>query len=326
HHSPWAYAVVDASGDLHHAYDADRLREGRQARLKRREAHLRLKKKGEQKEHAHHSAVPDDLGQIHRPEQPIAKEADVDHRFSRPNFLVAEQQQEADTKCAKSEDALAAKAIYPCLGQRVYEGSKAGGRQDKTRDVDPSGARLLLLAKEEPRENETQEAHGDVDQEDPAPIVVFDQIAAEHRATGRRHNHRHHEYRRSFRAFLRRERAKEHRSADGREDASTRALKDAKCDERFDVPGERAEQRAGREDEERNHEDAFRAETVAGPTADWNEHSEAQKVAGDYPLDRTSRFLPVYVQVFAEFWQRDVHARHVEQVHEKTEHEDDADD
>ena len=71
--------------------------------------------------------------------------------------------------------------------------------------------------------------------------MVFDEITAKNRSAGGCDDHRDHEDCGSFRAFFRREGAKQHRSADGREDASTRALQHAKGDERLDVPGERAE-------------------------------------------------------------------------------------
>ena len=112
--------------------------------------------------------------------------------------------------------------------------------QEQAGHVETAGVRLLLFLQEQAGEDEAEHADRDVDQEDPAPVLVLDQVAAEDGAAGRGHDHRDHEDRGALGALVRWEGAEEHRGADGREHAAADALQDAEGDQRFDAPGEAA--------------------------------------------------------------------------------------
>src|SRR5947207_14101441 len=107
---------------------------------------------------------------------------------------------------------------------------------------------LTLFSEEEARDREAGDADWNVDEEDPAPRLELDEITAEHRAGRGRDGRRDREHGRRRRAFRWREGAIEHRRAHGRQHAAANTLQDAEADERLDVPGERAEERARRQD------------------------------------------------------------------------------
>ena len=78
------------------------------------------------------------------------------------------------------------------------------------------------------------------------------------------------------------------------------------------APGEAAEERADREDDEPDHEDPPPAEQVGEPAAEEQEASEDERVGGDHPLQVLLR----EVEVGLDRGQRDVHDRDVEHDHE----------
>src|SRR5713101_3785061 len=110
---------------------------------------------------------------------------------------------------------------------------------------------LSLFPQEEPGEDQPEHADRDVDQKDPAPVLVLYKVATNDRSAGGRYDERDHKYRGALGALLRREGPKEHGGTDRRKNAAAHALQDTEGDERFDVPGEAAEERAGGEDEQR---------------------------------------------------------------------------
>ena len=69
------------------------------------------------------------------------------------------------------------------------------------------------------------------------PGLVLDQVAAQHRAAGRRHHHGYGKHRPRLRPLRRRECPEHHGHAHGREHAAAHALDHPKGDQAVDIPG-----------------------------------------------------------------------------------------
>ncbi len=90
---------------------------------------------------------------------------------------------------------------------------------------------LLVLAEERHPNTIADDPDRHVDEEDPTPVGVGDEQAAEDRAQRRRGQRRDHDDRARPRPLRRRERPEQHRDADGRQHASADALDDAERDQ-----------------------------------------------------------------------------------------------
>ena len=133
-------------------------------------------------------------------------------------------------------------------------------------------------------EDEANEADGDVEEEDEAPVEVVDDEAAGDGAEHGCHQCGDGDKAHGAKEVGFGEGADEGETADGDHHGAAHALEDSAGDERVDVGGETAEERAEGEDANGGGEDAAGSELVGYPTADGDEDGERESVAGEHGL------------------------------------------
>ena len=124
-----------------------------------------------------------------------------------------------------------------------------------------------------------------VDQEDPVPRVVVDEVATEDGAEDRAEQHRHAEDGHQATHPGRAGRAGHDRHAERHEHAAAETLQEAEADEHVDRGGRGAQHRAEREEQQRRHVEALGAEPVGRPAGERDDHGQRQRVGDDRPGD-----------------------------------------
>ena len=207
-----------------------------------------------------------------------------------------------------------APAVARRAGQRVDEQHQpardGGGACEVEVAVTEVGA---ALAQQERRERCRGDADGNVDEEDPRPAQVAGEDAAEQHAGGgaaTRGGAVDPERAVAVAAFG--ERGHQERQRSRREQRAAEPLQGAERDQRALRPGDPAEQRAQREEEEAADEQPAPAEEIRQPAAEEQRAAEEDRVRGDDPLQARLR----EAEVGLDRRQRDVHDRHVEDDHE----------
>ena len=188
-------------------------------------------------------------------------------------------------------------ASKPCCGAGVSRGQHARGERQRG---DPDRQ---------------------VDEEDPAPGDVVDEIAAEDRAQDRAEQHRDADDAHHAADAAGAGGAGEDRHAERHQHAAAEPLEDAEADQRLRRPGDAREQRAGQEEGDREQVQALGAEAVGGPAGERDHGRQRERVAGDDPLDRREGG----VEVTRQRGDRDVDDRGVEDRHHGAEHHDGGD-
>ena len=94
-------------------------------------------------------------------------------------------------------------------------------------------------------------------------------------------------------------------------------LQSAEADQRRLRPGDPAEQRAGREEQQPRDEEAAPTEQVGKPASEQQCAAEEDRVGGHHPLQALVR----KIEIGLDRRQRDVHDRHVEDHHELRRHD-----
>ena len=168
------------------------------------------------------------------------------------------------------------------------------------------------------REHERGDPDRQVDEEDPAPGEVVDEPAAEDRAEDRPEQHRHADDRHHAADAVRAGGLREDRHAERHQHAAAEALQDAEGDQRARPPGEAGEHRAADEEGDRDHVQALGAEAVGGPAGERDHGGERQRVAGRRPTGSSTATC----RTRARACDRDVDDGHVEDRHDRAEHDD----
>ncbi len=166
---------------------------------------------------------------------------------------------------------------------------------------------------EPPGEHHGEQAHRDVDEEDPLPPEGVDEHATEDRADERRHPGDGAPQAHGLPARLRREEARDHRHRLRAHERGPEALDHAGDDEPGDGAGQSAPQGREGEDREPDEVDALGAVAVTEPPGDEQGDGVGEQVGAGHPHRRAD----VGVQPGHERGHRDGHDRGVDQDHEE---------
>ncbi len=211
-------------------------------------------------------------------------------------------------------------------GDAVEEQRKTRGHQ---RHADPvEGLRGLRAVgrQDTPGVEDRRGTDRHVDEEDPVPRVVVDEVAAEDRAEDRAEEHRHPEDRHQAAHPRRTGRARHDRHAERHEHAATEALEGAEADEHPDGGRHRAQRRTQREQEQCRHVEALRPEPVGRPAGERDDGRQGQGVGGDRPRDGGVRQrLAGLAEHHLERRESDVDDGDVEDRHDRAEDDDTGD-
>ena len=191
--------------------------------------------------------------------------------------------------------------------QPARDGGCAGEVEVAMTEVGPA------LAQQDGREQGGSDADRNVDEEDPRPAEVARQDAAQQHAGGRAASGGCAvDAEREVAVASFGEQGHEERERRRREQCPAEPLDGAERDQRALRPGDPAEQRAHREEEESADEQAAPAEEVRQPAAEEQRAAEEDRVRGDDPLQARLR----KAEVRLDRRQGDVDDRHVEDDHE----------
>ncbi len=176
------------------------------------------------------------------------------------------------------------------LVEGELETAYAQGNEAKTHEVDLVVPGPLFAELERGRvfdhavaEVEGQQADGYVDEEDPVPVEVVGDPAAESGADGGRDDDGHAVDGEGLAAFFDGEGVGEDGLFAGGETAASGSLKDAGDDEKWKAGREAAKERADGEERNAGHVKALAAETVGEPAGDGKNDGAGDEIAGEDP-------------------------------------------
>jgi hypothetical protein len=171
------------------------------------------------------------------------------------------------------------------LREAVDDQRHADRQQRQAEPVELARFAEVGVGQQPPAEEPGDEPDRHVDEEDPGPVQVLQDQAADDRPQDRR-QHRGHENDAHHAAHPFRPGDLSHDHLGDRHDhAAADALEDAEEDQRGARPGNPAEGRADREEEDRAEVDALGAEAARRPAGQWDDRGECQQVPGGDPLD-----------------------------------------
>ena len=183
---------------------------------------------------------------------------------------------------------IAEPVLFLTFVEEEFEASDAGGDEAQTEEVDgrfDAGAGLDVgwIFDHAVGEPEGEDADGDVDEEDPVPVEVVGDPAAEGGADGRRDDDGHAVEGEGLAAFFNGEGIGEDGLLGGCEAAAADALEDAAEDKDGESGGDAAEEGAEGEEGDAGHVEALAADAVGDPSGDGEDDGAGDEVAGEDP-------------------------------------------
>ncbi len=158
-------------------------------------------------------------------------------RLSRAQLDDREEDEQGDADKGKDDDPGVIQVTSAGFGQGVKQDRQARSGEEESRHVQAARRCLLLLAQEEPRDNQGDDTDGDVGEEYPVPGLIFHQVAAENRAGRRRNRCRYRDDGAGLGTLRGGERPEHHRHAHGCEHPAADPLQHAGGNQGVDVPG-----------------------------------------------------------------------------------------
>lgn len=243
-----------------------------------------------------------------------AEDAKLQQRLTVPKLDRYEEQQRDS-----SDDEAGQRPGGAPVGAAFADSVRQHGESDRSEDHAQHVESRRLAGREG-----GQEAQGDqngddadrhVDEEDPRPGDVLDEVARQHRAERRGHQDRDAERAHDGAPALRRRDLEHHGHADRRDHAAAEPLQHAEDDQLLRASGERAERRSGREQGDRSDKHPLGAEFIGHPACERDDRRQRQGIAGHGPLQRVQGGS----EVFDKSRESDVHDGRVENDHEHAE-------
>ena len=180
------------------------------------------------------------------------------------------------------------------------------------------GFEISGIVEQEVARHERQRADRQIDIEDPAPVVIIREVAAQRRPDDRREQGGDAEHRHGRSLLLPREGIQQDALAAGLQSAAGQPLQHAEQDQLIQAGRHAAQTRAERENADRQHKVVAATEAGGKPAADRQDGGVGRQVTGDHPLavDDGRR------QAAGDIPQRDVGDRRVQHFHEGGHHHD----
>ena len=162
--------------------------------------------------------------------------------------------------------------------------SESEPREHEADEVERWTIVLAKIRNEARGEPDAEKADRDIDPEDPAPVEIGGDEAAEHRAEHGSDQRRHGQIGEGAHEIALRHGAQDDEPSHRNHHGSARALKRASRHEAEERVGEAAGDGAEREHADRGAKDGARTEPVGAPAADRDEHGERQQIGGEGKL------------------------------------------
>ena len=294
----------DAGEDRHRHHHQRRLR-GRHATDELQEEHGRNHLAGDREAHRGDT----DVGQR---EIALTEQRERNERFGLDPRLPEDEQREHDD----AHDDERPDPRRPVVLLTVLDTEHQGGQTDcRQHDSDPvEGVVVLLdLGHEHGREDQADDADGEVDEEDPLPAEVVGQHAAEQRADQRCHTGDGAPDTHCRTTLFGREDARDHGHRLRRDECGSDALQSTRCDQFADRAGEPAPDARGGEHHKAHLVDGLGSVLVAQPARDQQRHSVGQQIRAGHPDDA----VDVGIERRTDLRLCDGDDRHVDEDHEE---------
>ena len=292
----------------------------------------------EQGRQAHAGAVEDAVGteddDAGGREVALAQRPEVDHRVGDPH-LPEDQAAQADDeqdgqRLGLPEGVVVPVPLLPLAEQDLPAGHHQGEQpQADVVEVDrpppqfrPLPLQVFGVADREVAHQVAEDADREVDEEDPAPVVVDRDVTAQRRADDRGGQPRHAEHRHGRALLLGREAVDQDPLAGGLEPAPGDPLDHPEKDQLLEAGGQAAQHRGGGEDGDGQEEVPAAAQVGREPARDRQDGGVGRQVAGHDPVAVVHRRR----QAARDVAHRGRGDRGVEDLHERGDHHGRGDD
>ncbi len=288
----------------------DRQRGG--ARLERRVAQHLLQLHDQQEEHPAERAVDDDRHQVGGPELRRGEQLGRHHRRRPPPLDHHPGHGGRRPHDQGHDDARRAEPLLAGGDQAPAQAAERHRHEQRAEAVDRAGhLGVTRLGHVPGRDSDHDHGERDVDEEDRPPRPGVDQPPAHERPDGRRHAREARPGADGPGSVLPAEAGLEDGEAAGRQQRPAHALGQPRDHQLGGAGGERAADRADREDDDAQLVDAAAAVAVAQRAAQQDQRRQHQQVAVDHPLEAGDRG----VEVLPDVGEGDVDDRAVEERH-----------
>ncbi len=290
HEAAGVDAAHEEAHDGHADQDDEAPRRHDQPAGGRVEPEHRLEKHWDQEGAAVEDEAQREQHEVGAGEGAVLEQAQVDHRMVVVQLPEHHGDQSHHGDDGEGHDEGAGEPVVAlALVQHDLEGRQADDHQGEADEVD-----LLAVLQAQPLEvrrihedgageHHGQDAHRDVDEEDPVPAVVVREPAAQHRPDDRGEDHADAVHRHGLPVLLRREALHQDALGGGLEPAAAQALEDAEEDQPAQGGRGGAQEAAGGEDEDAGEVEALAAHEAAEPPAHGQHHRVGHEVRGEHP-------------------------------------------
>jgi hypothetical protein len=211
--------------------------------------------------------------------------------------------------------------VAPARREPEHQGGEPETGEQETSEIERRAVRLADVLEIERREPDPEEPDRDIDEEDPAPVEIGRDEAAERRADYGPDHRRHGQIRERRDELALRDAAQEHEPADRNHHGAADPLQEARRHESAERPRRRAGERPRHEHAERGPKNGAGAIAVRHPAAHRDEDREADEIGGQRQLQRDR----VLVEAFGDDRQRGRDDGRIRVLHEERGRDDERD-
>ena len=220
------------------------------------------------------------------PQRRQLQEGEVDEGMRRAEGVPGVERDERGTEKAGGEGSLDRDEMTAARGEAEHQEREAEPEGQEPEDIERAPLLLADVSHEARRKQDPDDPHREIDDEDPAPVEIGGdeaaQRGADHRADERRHGHPGHRAHELAPGHAPQEDQPPHGHHHGPADS----LQEPCGHEAGERASDRTRDRARHEDAERRPEDVPGTEAVGHPARDGNEHGQADQVRGQRELER----------------------------------------
>src|ERR1039458_5528994 len=321
HHQPRVHLADSAPGDKHHEHHHEgggrQHHAGALGGVAQQHLQVLWDEHGRAEEHHAEDELQEDGGA----EVAVLQQFQVDDGVLVVPLPVGEEDEQADGEDGGEADhGIAEPVLFLALVQRELEQADADGDQSEAHEVDLQALGVAFARLQERRvlhhavaQVERQQADRDIDEEDPVPVEVVGDPAAEGRADGRRHHYRHAVERERLAAFFNGERVRQDGLFAGGQAAAAEALQYARHNQQRQRLRQPAQHGAGGKHRHAGHVEALAPNAVGEPAGDGQNDGAGDEVAGEHP----GGFVLAGTEGAGHVRQRHVGDGGVEHLHER---------
>src|SRR5579875_205797 len=254
--------------------------------------------------------------------RPVGKETQINKRLpttiGNPKLNEDEQSKQAEAANECDENRWRIPAVGRGIGERIEHGRESSSGQHKSQQVKARPPFGWPLAQEQQRHDDGDDPHWHIDIENQAPVGVGYKVAAQRWPDRRGHQRGNTHDADGQAALVGREFVEEQCNRQWKERRTTDSLHHAEDNQRRQTPGQAAERRSHREEDERDHIETFGIQAIRKVGCRWSDHALSKRIGGENPLEAAE----IYGKGFLQSRERVVYYGLVENTHERAKNDD----